>query len=115
MQSRRTFLSRLAALPFVGVLLGTINPAESRVPIDVTGKPTPLHLQRGVTGSTYFRAPTKEIVTCLLNGVDVSMRASECDTHFGWVRMFDVDAKDCIVVHGEHAIERIHFGKVEVR
>lgn len=85
------------------------------LPLDVTGKPTPLPMVRGTMGVHYFRAPTKDPITCTLNGVDVTNRTSECDAYSGWVRMFDVDAKGNILSRGDHGIERIHFGKVEVK
>ena len=134
MQSRRSFIGRMAAtvgavlaLPFAGKAAETritgshLPGGKHPVFIDVTGKPTPPELVKGVPGVTYLRAKNYDCppgTKCYLDGAGVP--ASECDLVAGWVRVFQEKPDGTIAIRElpkfeSAAVEFIHFGHVELR
>ena len=88
---------------------------EHRQPIDVTGKPTPPEIIRGVYGQTHFDIKNVPMGTkVFLNGVEVK-KPVENDLLAGWVRAYEVDADgDVIPTPAGFCRQSIFFGKVEM-
>jgi hypothetical protein len=103
----------------------------------IVGGPTPAHLIKGKPGSGYFKAAIHDLPDhrhAYLDGREIDCFCSEFDLEGQWARLWDANADGSIRIYDapvkrheylydknwnrvgrSYAVERIHFGKVEVR